>query len=228
MTLHASPKVYRLGEKALVLDCSELFPAQTKLTIQSRIWQLAQTCTEKEVFIDIVPGMNNLTIYLKESAQSSDWLARLVPLWNETKATAIFGPTIEIPVQYGGQYGPDLDEVARRHQLDTEEVVRRHSTPEYTVLFLGFQPGFPYLDGLDSSLFTPRLSTPRLSIPAGSVGIGGSQTGIYPATSPGGWQLIGRTNIALFTPQLPATPTLLVPGYKVRFTPVSSLEFISL
>ena len=228
MTLNANPKVYRLGESALVIDCSELFPAQSKLTIQSRIWELAQICQEKDAFVDIVPGMNNLTLYLKELTQLSDWLPKLASLWHTTKETGFNGPTIEIPVQYGGRYGPDLVEVARSHQLDTTEVIRRHSAPEYTVLFLGFQPGFPYLDGLDASLFTPRLSTPRLSIPAGSVGIGGNQTGIYPANAPGGWQLIGRTNVSLFTPQLAASPTLLSPGYKVRFMPVSNLQFASL
>lgn len=227
MILNANPIVYRLGESAIVIDCSEIFPAQSTLTIQSRIWQLARQCSEKLEFEDIVPGMNNLTLFVRDTAQVTFWLSEIERRWHKTKETDGSGPTIEIPVQYGDQYGPDLDEVARRHQLDTKEVIRRHSTPEYTVLFLGFQPGFPYLDGLDTSLFTPRLSTPRISIPAGSVGIGGSQTGIYPTESPGGWQLIGRTNISLFTPELPATPTLLAPGYKVRFIPVTSLEFSS-
>lgn len=223
--INTSPKVYRLGERAIVLDCSELFPALSKLTIQSRIWELTQKCRENKSFIDLVPGMNNLTLFIKDTNQLTDWIARLPELWSDTTGIELDNPSIEIPVVYGGKYGPDLDEVARVHQLDTNEVIRMHTTPEYTVLFLGFQPGFPYLDGLNNHLFTPRLSTPRLSIPAGSVGIGGEQTGIYPQEAPGGWQLIGRTNLPLFTPDNPKNPTLLAPGYKVRFTQVSSLEF---
>lgn len=227
MTLNTSPRLYRLGENAIVLDCCELFPALSKLAIQSRIWNLAFICRKNLEFQDIVPGMNNLTLFLHDTAQITFWLNELEQKWHNTKGADLPAPTIEIPVIYGGKHGPDLDKVARIHQLETSEVIRRHSAVEYTVLFLGFQPGFPYLDGLDVSLFTPRLSIPRLSIPAGSVGIGGGQTGIYPADAPGGWQLIGRTNIALFTPELSQTPTLLAPGYKIRFTPVSSLELTS-
>jgi KipI family sensor histidine kinase inhibitor len=227
MMTNTNLTVYRLGENAIVLDCSKLFPEFSRLNIQTRIWELAKQCSKILEFQDIVPGMNNLTLFLHDTTQVTFWLSVIEKRWHSTTGLNISGPTIEIPVLYGREYGPDLDAVARRHQLDTTEVIRRHSAPEYTVLFLGFQPGFPYLDGLDSRLTTPRLSTPRLSIPAGSVGIGGSQTGIYPADAPGGWQLIGRTNISLFTPDLPATPTLLAPGYKVRFTPVTSLEFTS-
>ncbi|WP_394390588.1 5-oxoprolinase subunit PxpB [Shewanella woodyi] len=193
--INTSPKVYRLGERAIVLDCSELFPALSKLTIQSRIWELAQQHRENSTFTDIVPGMNNLTLFLKDASQLTNWIARLPELWSDTTGIELDNTIIELPVVYGGKYGPDLDEVARVHQLNTSEVIRMHTTPEYTVLFLGFQPGFPYLDGLNNHLFTPRLSTPRLSIPAGSVGIGGEQTGIYPKEAPGGWQLIGRTNL---------------------------------
>ncbi|NRD71902.1 5-oxoprolinase subunit PxpB [Shewanella sp. VB17] len=224
----SSPKLYRLGENAIVIDCSELFPTLSKLAIQSRIWNLASIYRESSEFQDIVPGMNNLTLFLHDTAQITFWLDELAIRWDKIESIDLpAAPTIEIPVIYGGKYGPDLDKVARIHQLETSEVICRHSAVEYTVLFLGFQPGFPYLDGLDVSLFTPRLSTPRLSIPAGSVGIGGGQTGIYPTEAPGGWQLIGRTNIALFTPELSQTPTLLAPGYKIRFTPVSSLELTS-
>jgi len=94
--------------------------------------------------------------------------------------------------------------------------VRRHTAPEYIVYFLGFQPGFAYMGGLDKSLATPRRAEPRMAVPAGSVGIGGEQTGIYPAASPGGWQLLGRTDAALFMPQR-NPPTLLSPGDRIRF-----------
>jgi len=127
------------------------------------------------------------------------------------------GQTVEIPVEYGGEAGPDLAAVATHTGLSVDEVVARHAAGEYVVFFIGFQPGFAYLGGLDASLHTPRRVAPRLEVPAGSVGIGGAQTGIYPTTSPGGWQLIGRTSHALFDPAR-QQPTLLLPGDRVRFT----------
>lgn len=104
---------------------------------------------------------------------------------------------IEIPVCYGGEYGPDL-KLFEDNGLSPEEVIELHSDTEYLVYMLGFMPGFPYLGGLDEKLFKARLDNPRTSIPAGSVGIGGKQTGMYPFTSPGGWNLLGRTPIPLF------------------------------
>lgn len=104
---------------------------------------------------------------------------------------------VEIPVCYGGEYGPDL-ELFDDNGLSPEEVIELHSDTEYLVYMLGFMPGFPYLGGLDEKLFKARLDNPRTSIPAGSVGIGGKQTGMYPFTSPGGWNLLGRTPIPLF------------------------------
>jgi KipI family sensor histidine kinase inhibitor len=124
---------------------------------------------------------------------------------------------VDVPVHYGGEYGPDLKTVADHTGLSVKEVVERHAGGHYVVFFLGFQPGFAYMGGLEDALHTPRRSEPRLEVPAGSVGIGGAQTGIYPATSPGGWQLIGRTALKLFDPSR-NPPTLLQPGDRVRFT----------
>lgn len=125
---------------------------------------------------------------------------------------------VDIPVIYGGDYGPDLKTVAEHCGMTPKQVVERHAAGRYVVYFLGFQPGFPYLGGLDEALFTPRRAEPRVQVPAGSVGIGGNQTGIYPLSTPGGWQLIGQTSLALFQPtQTP--PVLLRPGDRVRFIP---------
>jgi KipI family sensor histidine kinase inhibitor len=121
---------------------------------------------------------------------------------------------VEVPVRYDGE---DLPEVARLTGLEPEEVVRRHTAPLYTVAFLGFSPGFPYLVGLDPALAVPRRDSPRTSIPAGSVGLAGDQTGIYPTASPGGWRLIGRTEVILFDPGRDP-PALLGPGDRLRFT----------
>ena len=134
---------------------------------------------------------------------------------------------IEIPVCYGDAFGPDLDAVAAHAGLDARDIIERHSNAEYRVAMLGFMPGFPYLLGLDPSLQAPRRPSPRTRVPAGSVAIGGAQTGIYPRELPGGWQLIGRTPLALFDPSR-TPPALLRPGQRVRFRPIDAGEFAAL
>ena len=129
-----------------------------------------------------------------------------------------------IPVCYGGEYGPDLAEVAALCRLDAEAVIARHTAADYRVAMLGFAPGFPYLLGLDSRLTVPRRTDPRQRVPAGSVAIGGSQTGIYPEALPGGWQLVGRTPLRLFDITA-STPSLLAPGDRVRFRAIDEDQF---
>ena len=129
------------------------------------------------------------------------------------------GRTIEIPVHYGGDFGPDLAGVARRAGLSPERAIELHSSAPYLVHFLGFSPGFPYLGGLPPELATPRLDVPRKLAPAGSVAIGGSHAGIYPIDSPGGWRIIGRTPLRLFDADA-APPALLAMGDHVRFIPI--------
>ncbi|MCX6630649.1 MAG: 5-oxoprolinase subunit PxpB, partial [Candidatus Solibacter sp.] len=127
---------------------------------------------------------------------------------------------IEIPVRYGGEFGPDLSDVARHTGLTEERVVQLHSAAEYLVYFVGFATCFPYLGGLPPELATPRLAAPRKHVPVGSVAIGGAQAGIYPLASPGGWRLIGRTRLLLFDPSA-CPPPLLRMGDRVRFVPVT-------
>lgn len=131
---------------------------------------------------------------------------------------------IEIPVLYGGEWGPDLPYVARHCGLSEEEVVRLHSGVEYLVYMLGFSPGFPYLGGMDQRLATPRLESPRLRVSAGSVGIADQQTGVYPRESPGGWRIIGRTPVKLYDP-MREKPALLSAGDRVRFVPIDEETF---
>jgi KipI family sensor histidine kinase inhibitor len=126
---------------------------------------------------------------------------------------------IEIPVHYGGENGPDLGQVARHAGLTEERVVELHAKAEYLVYFVGFATCFPYLGGLPPELATPRLAAPRKHVPEGSVAIGGSQAGIYPLASPGGWRLIGRTRLKLFD-RLASPPPLLRMGDRIRFVPV--------
>jgi KipI family sensor histidine kinase inhibitor len=132
--------------------------------------------------------------------------------------------TVEIPVRYGGEDGPDLEEVARLTRRSCEEVIAIHSGADYLVYFLGFSPGFPYLGGMPEAIAVPRLDTPRRSVPAGSVAIGGRQTGVYPMASPGGWRIIGRTDLRLFDAEAEA-PVLLRMGDHVRFVPISGAGF---
>jgi KipI family sensor histidine kinase inhibitor len=127
---------------------------------------------------------------------------------------------VEIPVRYGGSDGPDLDEVAGLCGLGPEAIVELHAGATYRVRFLGFAPGFPYLGPLPAPLAVPRRATPRERVPAGSVAIAGQQTAIYPTALPGGWRLIGRTDVVLFDPAASAgRPNLLAPGDAVRFVP---------
>ncbi|CAO97362.1 5-oxoprolinase subunit PxpB [Erwinia tasmaniensis] len=208
-------RCYLLGERAVVL---ELDPP-ISLASQQRIWGLAQCLRDCREALEIIPGMNNITVLLRDPQQDAqsavEWLQQH---WAESEALELASRTIDIPVIYGGHYGPDLDEVARHSDMSASQVVACHAAMDYVVYFIGFQPGFPYLGGLDQRLHTPRRAEPRVRVPAGSVGIGGSQTGVYPVDAPGGWQLIGQTKTPLFTPaQEP--PVLLRPGDRVRFVP---------
>jgi KipI family sensor histidine kinase inhibitor len=133
-------------------------------------------------------------------------------------------PTVEIPVCYGGHYGPDLGDVARFAACSEEEVVRLHTGATYRVYMLGFVPGFSYLASVPAAIAAPRRPTPRLRVPAGSVAIAGLQTGIYPIETPGGWNLIGRAAVKLYDPSR-ADPILLRPGYQVRFASVTPEAF---
>lgn len=131
----------------------------------------------------------------------------------------------EIPVCYGGEYGPDLANIAANAGLSEEEVIKIHSSRDYLIYMLGFLPGFCYLGGLDERIHTPRLANPRIKINAGSVGIGGSQTGIYPLDSPGGWQLMGMTPVKTYDPKR-QVPILVEAGDYIRFVPVDEAEYL--
>jgi len=134
---------------------------------------------------------------------------------------------VEIPVCYGGEFGPDLAEVSAMHGLTPAQAIELHTSTSYLVYFLGFAPGFAYLGELPEALVTPRLATPRRSVPAGSVGIAGNQTGVYPIATPGGWRILGRTPTAMFRVEVQGL-SLLAIGDRVRFVPISSEQFRAL
>jgi inhibitor of KinA len=134
---------------------------------------------------------------------------------------------VEVPVCYGGEYGPDLTEVSAMFGMRPEQVVEKHSAVEYLVYFLGFVPGFAYLGELPPELVTPRLPTPRRKVPAGSVGIAGNQTGVYPFATPGGWRLLGRTPMKMFRVDSKELSALRI-GDRVRFASISPERFAEL
>jgi KipI family sensor histidine kinase inhibitor len=134
---------------------------------------------------------------------------------------------VEIPVCYGREYGPDLNEVAALQGMTPEQVTELHASTDYLVYFLGFVPGFAYLGELPESVGTPRLATPRKKVPAGSVGIAGNQTGVYPFETPGGWRLLGRTPVAMFRTDRDGLSLLSI-GDHVRFTPISREQFAAI
>ena len=200
-------RVRPVGERALLVEAEEL---ETVHRLHAALRQLAPPGV-----VELVPAYRTVLIVAEpDRAGVLDELAAALPELELPPAEAVAGDTVEVPVRYDGE---DLPEVARLTGLSAEEVVRHHTAPEYTVAFLGFSPGFPYLVGLDPALEVPRRDTPRTSIPAGSVGLAGNQTGIYPTASPGGWQLIGRTELKLFDPGRDP-PALLAPGARLRFT----------
>jgi inhibitor of KinA len=135
--------------------------------------------------------------------------------------------TVEIPVAYGGEFGPDLEFVARHNNLTPKEVIQIHTSGNYLIYMIGFTPGFPFLGGLSKKLFTPRLENPRQLVPAGSVGIANNQTGVYPINSPGGWQLIGRTPLKLYDP-LRSPPILLKAGNYLKFKRISDDMYVEI
>jgi len=134
------------------------------------------------------------------------------------------GKLVRVPVLYGGEYGPDLEYVAKHNSLTPEEVIKIHTSGDYLIYMLGFTPGFAYMGGMDERIATPRLEVPRVSIPAGSVGIAGSQTGIYPLESPAGWQIIGNTPFVLFDHDR-ENPCLFEAGQRVQFYSITEEEY---
>jgi KipI family sensor histidine kinase inhibitor len=134
---------------------------------------------------------------------------------------------VEIPVCYGGEHGPDLNDVGEIHGMTPAQVIELHSSTTYVVYFLGFVPGFAYLGELPEALVTPRLPAPRRNVPPGSVGIAGRQTGVYPVATPGGWRLLGRTPLSMLRPEQEGFSLLSI-GDRVRFTPINQQQFAAL
>ncbi|MEW5721376.1 MAG: 5-oxoprolinase subunit PxpB, partial [Chloroflexota bacterium] len=174
---------------------------------------------------DLVPAYSSLLVCY-DPRRASFAEIRTV-LQNAMESLQTYSPPeprlIEIPTRYGSEFGPDLAFVARHNDITENDVIRWHTSAIYRVYFVGFAPGFAYLGSIPAQITAPRMETPRTRVPAGSVGIAGRQTGIYPMDSPGGWRIIGRTDLALFDPTCDP-PARLRPGDRVRFVQMTEDE----
>ena len=219
-----SPKILLCGDQAVSIEFGDSIDPK----INRKVLQLFDRLRARPVpgIKDLIPSYRSLLIQYDPLRLSPDDFQPLL-----TKHLSGWGPSlflseniIEIPVCYGGSFGPDLSGVADYHGLTPEEVVGLHSAVTYRVYMIGFTPGFPFLGGLDPRLHTPRKKTPRKKVPAGSVGLADQQTGIYSMDSPGGWQLIGRTPVRLFDLSR-EKPLFIGAGDRVRFRPISETAF---
>jgi len=226
-------RIYYLSEQALTIE----FGQEIAEHIFRRVHGFNDLLYRQPFpgFVTTVPAYATLTVYydvLKVASAGmagadcfdkvSTYLTKLA--YSQKSQPLPEGDTITIPVCYGGDWGPDIDEVASLNQLSVQKVIQLHSAVTYLVYMIGFVPGFAYMGGLDEKLATPRKTTPRKAVPTGSVGIAGQQTGIYPLQSPRGWQIIGQTPLTLFDAHR-SQPSLLKAGDQVIFKPIGLQEF---
>ena len=220
-------KISTAGDSALLIE----FGQEISTEINARITAFVHLLKAQRIegVQDMIPAFTSLLInYDPRVVNYKTLTKRLQKLLKldvneETSTSRVF----EIPVCYGGEYGPDIENIAKNAGLTEEEVIKIHSSKDYLIYMLGFLPGFSYLGGLDERIHTPRLANPRIRIPAGSVGIGGSQTGIYRLDSPGGWQLLGLTPVKTYDPER-ENPILFEAGDYIRFVPVSEEEYLKI
>lgn len=217
-------KILTAGDSSLLVE----FGKEISPDINRRIAATVQLMREQNIegVVDVIPAFCSLLInYDPRVIRYEQMKKRIEGLVSVDVRTGDQTRKIfEIPVLYGGEYGPDLPYIAEHAGLSQEDVIRIHSSADYLIYMLGFLPGFCYLGGLDERIHTPRLANPRIKIPAGSVGIGGSQTGIYPLDSPGGWQLMGMTPVKTYDPNRDV-PILVQAGEYIRFVPIDEAEY---
>lgn len=217
-------RILTAGDSSLLIE----FGKEISPEINKRISATVQLMKEQHIegVVDIIPAFASLLINYDPRVVKYNVLVKRMKhlLKLDAKVENGHKRIFEIPVCYGGEFGPDLGNIAEHAGLTEQEVIDIHSSRDYLIYMLGFLPGFCYLGGLDERIFTPRLVNPRIRIEAGSVGIGGSQTGIYPLESPGGWQLMGKTPVKTYDPDR-ETPILVEAGDYIRFIPVDRAEY---
>jgi inhibitor of KinA len=222
-------KLQPLGDNSVIIELGE----DISRDIQQKVNKVSSFLEAQsfEWVIEYVPGFTTVAVFyepmnIKTQTLPYDQVCEDLSLHLENLEVEQGEEprVVKIPVCYGGEFGPDLEEVAEINGLTPEEVIDIHLKGEYIVYMIGFAPGFPYIGGMSEKIAAPRRKNPRLKIPAGSVGIAGKQTGVYPIETPGGWQLIGKTPRKLFLPE-GDTPSLLRAGDQIKFEPISAEEF---
>jgi antagonist of KipI len=214
-------RIREAGDSAVLLELDAVIDP----VVNARAVGIAAAVRERRLpgVRDVVPTYRSIAVHFDPLTCDVRAVGDALRAAAAAPPVAAPGSLVEVPVFYGGEDGPDLDEVAAFANVPASTVIDRHSGPEYRVFMLGFLPGFAYMGIVDESIAAPRKATPRTRIPSGSVGIAGRQTGVYPRQSPGGWQLIGRTPLEMFDPaRQPAT--LLQAGDRVRFVPLSGIR----
>lgn len=229
-------QIFSMGDRALVVEFGRTL--NNAFTLRARALCEYLLAHPLPCMTDVVPSYASVTVHFDAIAAVAHFravspLEAMREVLQQAVERAPHAPrrrarTLDIPVCYGGEYGEDLDAVARHCKLTTDEVIRLHARALYEVSMLGFVPGFGYLGGLDRRLATPRRDTPRKRVPTGSVGIGGEQTAVYPMETPGGWNLIGRTPRKLLDFDRVDGPSEMAAGDHVRFVPIDAAEFVRL
>lgn len=225
----ARPTLRWAGDGAIVIEYGDVISSELARRAQSAASALE--AAGLPWLVEAVPTYRSTLAVIRvgqvEPAEAMAAVAKVIDtepapgLASPPGASSKGGRLVEIPVVYGGEEGPDLEFVAEHAGLTVEEVIAIHTAPVYEVQMIGFMLGFPYLAGMDPRIAAPRLTTPRTVIPPGSVGIAGNQTGVYPLASPGGWRIIGRTQLVLADPTADP-PCLLRAGDKVKFVQVKA------
>ena len=210
------------GDSALVIIFGDMIDENINKKVHVVV--KAIEAATPEWLIEVVPTYTSVYVYYDPLKISYSQVMEAVTPFLSAKPREEEKEVVEIPVVYGGDFGPDIEFVAQYNNLTIDEVIEIHSKPLYRVYMLGFLPGFAYLGGMDDRIATPRLEKPRLKVPAGSVGIAGKQTGWYAIESPGGWRLIGRTPLKTFDPHK-KPPSIIKAGDYVKFVPISEEEF---
>jgi KipI family sensor histidine kinase inhibitor len=217
-------RIVPAGESVLIVEFEDrIYPLDNATTIAcAEAIQAAAVAGVR----DVVPTYRSVAVYFDPLRTDTDALLERITHEAETAGPGalVAREPLRIPVCYGGDLGPDLPQVAAFARMSADEVVQRHASATYRVFMLGFVPGFAYLGMVDQDIAMPRRATPRIRVPMGSVGIAGVQTGIYPAETPGGWQLIGQTPVRPFDPRRD-DPFLMKAGDAVQFYAIERAEF---
>lgn len=217
-------RLHPMGDRAVIME----FGTKISPSILEKINRVTTFFDDQKPtwLIEYIPAFTTITVlYDAVTLTYYEVCQKIMGVVSQlTETRTIEQRVVDIPVCYGGEMGPDLAYVARVNGLTPDEVIQIHSSRYYIVYMIGFAPGFPYIGGMSERIATPRKEIPRLKIPARSVGIAGLQTGIYPISTPGGWQLIGRTPIELFRP-CEKNPSLLRAGDKINFIPITLKQY---